>query len=232
MSMHDHEIILPRQLALPGIGDLHHINREEWMCSFAEWMRPYFERAGLTIPDKMRFGIGRLLGNSHAIGRCHPHKWSRDGTAEITIDLSQDDSVSVGATIVHEMIHAHLRCKGGHGAEFRRAMGHVGLVGNPTATEPSVWLVDIVHAFVAEHGIFPHATMAKNQPRRRRKADAHGYNKIACPTCRWFVRMTRAKLRIAKPPCCNPACARFGQELYVQGDFDANEPEHPDQPQD
>ena len=41
--------------------------------------------------------IGRLLGDSKAIGRCHPHTWSKDGTAEITVDLSQDDSVNVGA---------------------------------------------------------------------------------------------------------------------------------------
>jgi hypothetical protein len=208
------------------------LNREAWMTAFAEAMRPYFERAGLAIPTKLRFGIGRLLGGkTDAIGRCHPHTWSRDGTAEITVDLSQDDSRTVATTVVHEMIHAALECKHGHGNLFRRVMGHVGLVGNATATEPSLWLIDLIDNFIAQHGIFPHASMSKNQPRRRKKADRDGYLKVGCPICGWWVRMTRKMLSVAKPPCCNPACPDVGQEMLVQGDFVAEKP-HPDQPQD
>lgn len=233
-SMHDYQIIPPTQLVLPGVGTLHVDNREQWMTSFADWMRPYFERAGLTIPTKMRFGIGRLLGggSAQAIGRCHPHTWSKDGTAEITVDLSQDDSTTVGATIVHEMIHAHLKCEGGHGARFRRAMSHVGLVGNATATEPGPWLRDIVDHFVEERGTFPHAAMAKNIPARRRKADAAGYLKLACPACHWAMRMTRKHLNVARPICCVPGCPKQGDELLVQGEFEPVEPVHSDEPVD
>jgi hypothetical protein len=208
------------------------INREEWMTRFAGAMVPYFQGAGLAIPTKMRFGIGRLIGfgKADAIGRCHPHTWSSDGTTEITVDLSQDDSRSVAATIVHEMVHAAVGNSVGHGAPFRRAMGKVGLVGNPTSTEPSMLLCEFIDQFVREHGPFPHAAMASNRPRRRKLADSQGYLKLTCPICGWFVRMTRKMLRIAAPPCCNPECPQLGQELVVEGA--TVEPPHPDQPQD
>jgi hypothetical protein len=227
------DIILPGgQLALPGIGTLHGVNREQWMSLFAQWISPYFAKAGHQLPTRIRFGIGRLLGGrANVIGRCHPHTWSSDGTYEITVDLSQDDSTTVGATITHELIHAALECKGGHGKGFRRLMPHVGLCGNPTATEPTIWLCDLIQGFVQQYGIFPHASMSKNAPRRRKKADGQGYHKLICPACRWSLRMTRKMIRVALPPCANAKCSRYGKDLLVEGDF-PDEPQHPDQPED
>ena len=97
--------------------------REEWLQAAADALRePFRKRAGLSVPE-VRIGVGWPSGGMRT--RTGGQTWARaasaDGVNEITVRVDIHDAVDVLSILGHELIHAALDCKGGHGKTFQRA---------------------------------------------------------------------------------------------------------------
>ncbi len=120
-----------------------HDNRESWLNGVAAGMAPLFEALGAPLPDRVRVAIGFTSAGrrSRAIGECWDNRRSADGHFEIFIrpDLAHAPDAmpaQIAAILAHELVHAAVGIKAGHGKPFKRIALGLGLVGPMRATTP------------------------------------------------------------------------------------------------
>jgi hypothetical protein len=120
-----------------------HDNRESWLNGVAAGMAPLFEALGAPLPDRVRVAIGFTSAGrrSRAIGECWDNRRSADGHFEIFIrpDLAHAPDAmpaQIAAILAHELVHAAVGIKAGHGKSFKRVALGLGLVGPMRATTP------------------------------------------------------------------------------------------------
>jgi hypothetical protein len=183
------------------------MNREEWLTSLAERLRPAFERRHLTLPAyrvSCGFPSKSALGRkSRRIGECWGHEQSGDGTHEVFVSPLLAESLDVAQVLCHELIHAAVGCEHGHKAPFKRGMTAMGLEGKATATEGGPEFIMLVTPMLAELGDYPHAALS---PTLNEHKQSTRLIKVSCEDCEnegepYIVRMSRQTFYRAAPIC-------------------------------
>ena len=186
-----------------------HDNRESWLNGVAAGMAPLFETLGAPLPDRVRVAIGFTSAGrrSRAIGECWDNRRSADGHFEIFIrpDLAHAPDAmpaQIAAILAHELVHAAVGIKAGHGKPFKRIALGLGLVGPMRATTPGEAFLAAVAPILAAAGPLPHARLDTGGLTTAPRKQAVRMLKCECPACGYTVRTARKWLETAGAPLC------------------------------
>jgi Zn finger protein HypA/HybF involved in hydrogenase expression len=178
------------------------MNREAWLSTAADLLRPVFEAAGYTVPAvKISCSWPGGGAPSKRAGECWPRSYSAAGVNEIFISPAIADPIAALAVLVHEMVHAVDDCVSGHKKAFARAAKAVGLVGKPTTTQAGPDLLLRFAVVIARLGEYPHAKVSLAD----RKKQSTRMVKVECSDCGGVFRTTRKWLDAADHLTC-PFC--------------------------
>lgn len=179
------------------------MNREEWLSRAVEKLTPLVP---LDEMPPVRVSVGWASRSpAKSIGEC----WALGGTDGVPqIFISPLLSATVASlgnpngvleTLLHEMIHAALPPKTGHGPKFKKACNECGLLPPYTATTASPELVDTLTRIAAELGPYPHAELVLVA---KTKKQTSRWIKVSCPECGYIARTTRQWLEELGGPFC------------------------------
>jgi hypothetical protein len=142
--------------------ELIHTTREGWLLDAKKLMAPQFESIGLMLPSNLRVCIGFPSSGrrGNRLGECWMPSHSRDGTIEIFIRIDADDGLRVLDIFTHELLHAALPPRTGHGKEFRKYGLLLGMEKGPMRHAlPGAALREKLAAIAAQLGALPHAPL-------------------------------------------------------------------------
>jgi hypothetical protein len=111
--------------------------REEWLEASVEELRErFFIPYEVELDAKISVSTGWTSKGSktNRIGECWPPEVTKNGSTHIFITPTLLDPIEVLATLLHELVHASLRCEHGHGKPFVKIIRKFGLEGKPKAT--------------------------------------------------------------------------------------------------
>lgn len=148
------------------------LNREEWLLKAKDLMaEEFFNKPSKTLPAKLALSCGIPKGSARAIGQCWDPRVASDGTTHVFVCPSMDDPILVLGTLLHELIHACVGLREGHGGQFARMARDVGLRGKLTATtvEEGTRLHSVLMEMVSQLGPYPHRAMNKMGSAKRKK---------------------------------------------------------------
>jgi hypothetical protein len=187
-----------------------HDTREAYLRAATMELRPYFEKAGYTLPGKIRFAIafpstGR---KGNRVGECWHAGASADETFEIIIRADKSEPVEVLGILFHELTHAVLPADAGHGELFKAAARKLRLEGPMRHAMPNEWLRDDLAKLAASLGPLPHAELfiargAAGRAADRPRPQKNRYLKAHCEAegCAFNVRLVAACIAIGPPHC-------------------------------
>lgn len=182
-------------------------NRETWLEALTKELEPTFNAHGYTIP-RCRFSLGFTSKGrtGKVIGECWTDTVSADQTHEIFIRCDTDDSEAIAATLVHEVIHAVVGIKAGHGKPFERLARLMHLEGKLTATTGGDAFKQMVAPMITKIGEIPHKRLNINRAEGSgpKKQEAR-LIKVGCPECDYVCRVTKTHLEGKGAPIC-PDC--------------------------
>ena len=180
--------------------------REAWLNLVVTALRPFFAAGGFTVPENVKVSCGfpsrsATARKAQRIGECWDSTRSGSAHFEIFISPVLDDTSRVVDVLAHELIHATVGLKAGHGAPFKQCMAAIGLEGKATATVAGAkfkaWFAG------QEFPPYPHAKLnatsaPKKQPTRMLK--------VYCQRCAdaqndYIVRMTATAFAKGAPIC-------------------------------
>ena len=186
-----------------------HDNRESWLKGVAAGMAPLFEALGAPLPDRVRVAIGFTSAGrrSRAIGECWDNRRSADGHFEIFIrpDLAHAPDAmpaQISAILAHELVHAAVGIKAGHGKSFKRVALGLGLVGPMRATTPGEAFLAAITPILAAAGPLTHARLDTGGLTTAPRKQAVRMLKCECQACGYTVRTARKWLETAGAPLC------------------------------
>ena len=138
---------------------------EVWLAEAVELLRPTFRAAGHEIPP-VHVSIGftstgyRFGSKRYTQGMCYARRLSIDGINEIYIAPVVKSAEGVMDLLMHELIHAVLDCKHGHGPEFQKIATDIFLVDakNLTLKQTLKSMLD-QRRLIAQLGRFPRKGM-------------------------------------------------------------------------
>jgi hypothetical protein len=156
--------------------------RERWLKQMAGHLKREFERQFYEVPGNIRISCGlpssRAFGaNRKTIGQCWNMEYSKDSHFEIFISPVIDDSITVAATLAHEMCHAVVGMEHGHRKPFLECARSIGLEGRATATYAGERIKRVIESAVKRIGEYPHARIDYS----RRKKEGTRMLKVGCP---------------------------------------------------
>lgn len=195
------------------------MNRERWLTECIRLLREDFTRIGFPLPERIRASCSwpsksALAKRNRRIGELWSAEASADQTFEAFISPAIKDSVQVGATLVHELVHSVVGLARGHKQAFRRCALLIGLTGPMTATTAGEGLAVRLAEITDTLGPYPHAELVhSNAPKKQTTRML----KVVCLDCECVVRMTRKWLDEVGPPTC--AC---GGEMMEDGGGDGD----------
>lgn len=182
------------------------MNRESWLEAAVKILQPLFAEAEIPCPE-VRVSCGFPSRNALAtkkryIGECWDGLMSKDGKPQLFISpllVEANTAGGVLATLVHEMVHAAIGCKAGHGPKFRRAMQKVGLEGKPTATIAGPVLIERFSGLLVQlNEAYPHSELILTKERKTQTTRMH---KCECGECGYTVRLAKKWLDVGIPEC-------------------------------
>ncbi len=174
--------------------------RQRWLETAVTALRPYFTKAGYTIPDNVRISIGWGYGSAEKIfGQCWPSEASSDKHHELFIAPSMKEGIKIIGVIVHELVHATVGTKAGHNGEFRTAALALGLEGKMTSTTEGPALKAWAETFITKHGDYPAGSLNKA---KRGKIQGTRLIKCACEECGYIARTTQKWIDEKGAPYC------------------------------
>ena len=173
--------------------ELNETTREAWLESAIEIFRTeLFKRNGFKVPSNIRVSVGLPGGSRNskkAIGQCWNSKATIDNYISIFISPVLDDSARVLDVLAHELVHAVLDCKGGHGPQFRRIAIAVGLEGPMRSTHAGMELASYIKGMISQLGNIPHARL--NLLMNPVKKQTTRMVKMECEECGYIARASR-----------------------------------------
>lgn len=179
------------------------LDREQWLLKCLENFRRDFQNFGHPLPERIRASCswpskGALAKKKRRIGEAWSAECSGDKTFETFISPCLQDSVEVGATLVHELVHCAVGLKAGHGRMFRECAIKMGLEGKMTATKAGEKLKERLHAIAKRLGEYPHAKLKHSDapPKQGTRMIL-----VKCPVCEYQCRTTRKWLEVGVPTC-------------------------------
>lgn len=189
----------PPSAALPAGVTASQTNRETYLLSAIDRLRPLFQAAGLAIPPvRVSVGWPGGRGGKNKVGSCWPRAASRDGVFQVFVSPVVDDTHQALGVLVHELCHACTDCSG-HGADFSKLARAVGLDGKLTATYPGQTLIDRLNGLVIEPlGSYPHAAIVPEESGEKKQTTR--MVKCVCEDSGYTCRTTRAWLEKYGPP--------------------------------
>lgn len=184
------------------------MTRDKWLMRVASGLSPTFTRAGRPLPSSYRISIGFPSSGRRGvrIGECWSREQSKDKHFEIFIRPDLEDPLKVAAVVAHELVHAAVGIKAGHGKAFRLLAVAIGLEGPMRTTKPGEKFKRIVEPILERLGPIPHATLAFRTAAMV-AADAAPRQlgrqlKAGCKKCGYIVRTSRMWLDKMGPPLC------------------------------
>lgn len=204
------------------------MTREEWLEKLVDQFRPMFGRDGINpIPDRLRIScgwpsIGGTRKKKRVLGECFTMTASAGGTNEIFVSPLLDDPIIVGATALHECIHASDNCASKHKGYFVATAKQLGLLKPWTATHPSDGLASDLRVLISRIGDYPHAGLTgeiadKSGPKKQ----GTRMIKVTCPNqnCGYTCRTTKKWLEIGVPTCpCGEQMEPDAEAMEEAGD--------------
>jgi hypothetical protein len=174
------------------------MNREDWLHSAAEELRPVFAGHGFPLPDKIRFTCGFPAGSrgGKRIGEHWSPSASDDQTHEILISPVLDEAIRVLDVLAHELCHA-ATLGDGHGKRFGKIARLIGLEGKLTATTGGEQFKRDMTNILQGLGAYPHAKINLSD----RKKAATRLLKACCPDCGYTIRVTKKWADLGLPIC-------------------------------
>lgn len=186
--------------------------REEWLNAFVAAARPIFAERGHPIPDKVRVSVGftGARGGKKVLGACWHEEASTDGTREIFVVPTIDDSSQIAGIVTHELCHTLFGPDEKHGRNFAKAVHDLGLEGKATSAGaghlPDVEWHEWADPILAALGNLPHAALdpTKSGVKKQKTRLLKG----CCEDCGFTVRLTAKWVNAAKGPlqCPDSEC--------------------------
>ena len=176
--------------------------REAWLTDAVDYFKPDFEVHGYPFHAQVRVTCGwpsrgGLAKKKRAVGECWSTTASADGTNEIFISPVISDPVEVASVLVHELVHATVGTKFGHGKVFQSLAVKMGLTGPMRSTFPNFQLRERLNALSQQLGPYPHAKLDA----RSRKKQGTRLLQCVCPACGYLVRITQKWIDKGLPVC-------------------------------
>ena len=138
------------------------MNREHWLTEVAQKIKPLFGRVPIE-PFRVTCGWpseGGLSNRARRLGECWGPDSSSDGTHEIFISPTLEDSLEVAGTLCHEITHVAAGIEAGHAGQFIRLCKYIGLTkGRPKSVMPGQRLNENLVKLVDGIGSYPHKAM-------------------------------------------------------------------------
>jgi hypothetical protein len=190
----------------------HTTNRETYLNHITNtYARPLFESKGYTIPDNIRMSCS-LTSRKQAIGQCWSSEASGDNHFEIFIAPSQADSVEVIDTLIHELCHATVGNRAGHGKVFKQCANAVGLEGQMRSASANAELKALIQSWVNEAGQYPHAPLTQSGIKKQ----GTRMIKCVCSHCEYQVYTSKKWIEVALPTCPDQDCEAYGWGMTVE----------------
>jgi hypothetical protein len=176
-------------------------NREAWLLKAVEFFTPHFRAAGFRLPPvKVSLGLPTGRGSKASIAQCWARRASKDGLNQIFVSPTVDDSLQVVSALIHELAHAHLDNKGGHGPRFKAVAKAVGLEGPMRSTHAGDYLKGQINHFIKEFGKIPHAAL--NPSLNPVKKQTTRMLKMRCSECGYICRASHTPILQWGPVLC------------------------------
>jgi hypothetical protein len=189
-----------------------HDTRESWLRAACDELRPFFERCGYPLPEKIRFAIGfpSTGRKGNRVGECWHASTSADEHFEIFIRADLDEPPKVLGVLVHELVHVVVPIDAKHGRKYREAALKIGLHGRMVHAMPGELLQKRLDDLAASLGPLPHARLhidrgADNRhPADRPRKQGTRMLKAECEAdgCSFIVRVAAKQVREIGPPHC------------------------------
>lgn len=178
------------------------MTREEWLNkAITKLGDGLFKTAGYKVPH-VRVSVGFPFGGRgvKAIGEHWSPDASIDKKGSIFISPIKDDAVEVLAILVHEMCHAAVGNKEGHGVVFKKCALAVGLEGKMRSTNAGPELVPKLKGLVKDLGKYPHSELRPSKgPTKKQKTRML---KMECGACNYIVRGALTSILTHGPVIC------------------------------
>lgn len=202
---------------------------EEWLRAATNELRPYFEKLGHKLPEKMRFSIAFTSAGKRGTmpGECWHPEASADHYYKIIIRADKADPIEVLSVLVHELVHSLLPLEAKHGKEFRKIALQIGLEGQMRHTTPTPLLLERLQTIADNLGALPHGKLSFAGAVDAPKKKPARYLKAECSVCGYGVRITAKWVRVGLPIC--PADTKHGR-LVCDISTDDDDEATPDQP--
>ena len=159
------------------------ITREQWLIRLARELERLFKRVGAPALPAYRVTCGwpsrkALTRKNKVIGQCFDKSCSKDKTTELIISMYIDNETDAAQILAHEMIHASVGTKAGHGKPLRDVALAIGLAGKMTATIAGPEFLKWIKPVLKKIGKYPHATV---DAAAATKKQGTRMIKVACP---------------------------------------------------
>ena len=185
------------------------LNREAYLNYITDtYARPHFQAKGYTIPDRVRMSCSLTSSKKH-IGECWSNANSEDNHCEIFISPKVADSVEVIDILIHELCHATVGNKAGHGVIFKKCANAVGLEGQMRSASAGAELKAIIQSWVAEAGDYPHAPLTSSGIKKQTTRQI----KCVCSHCGYQVYTSKKWIEVSLPTCPDSDCEAFGWNM-------------------
>ena len=179
------------------------MNREEYL------IQPLvFPNMAVYDWPPIKFSISDLPKNT--LGVCYARAASAADQNEIFITAFSSDTDKLLKVLVHEICHAILDNRGGHGPEFKKVASQAGLRAPYASAKngeisTSTELDESIAAIVEALGPIPHSELKKPEPQKGRNN-----HKLVCGSCKWQANTSKKhivdcdgfKIQGAKCPSC------------------------------
>jgi hypothetical protein len=176
--------------------------REDWLHAAVERLRPLYTGAGCAVPGVLHLSMGfpstaALARTRRRIGECWSGAASLDGHHHLFLSPVLAEPAEILGVLAHELVHAAVGVKAGHGPIFRRAALAIGLAGPMRSTTAGPALASRLAALASGLGPFPHAGLVAGE----RKKQGTRLLKIECPDCGYLARVSAHWIAIGLPVC-------------------------------
>lgn len=189
-------------------------NREAWLTkAINSHLVKLFKQSGYTIPPvKVSVGFPGGRGSQKAIGQHWVPEASEDKKGSIFISPVIDDTLEVLGVLVHELVHAAVGNKHGHGPVFKRCALALGLTGNMRSTEIGPKLTKELKKIIRQNGRYPHAKL--NLKLAPIKKQTTRMIKMECEECGYIARASRTLILVKGATLC--PCNRMPMSFTIE----------------
>lgn len=176
--------------------------REQWLEAGVELLsKRYFFKTSMKLgPISVSCGVPSLV---NCVGECWPKETTKGSSTPIFICPSHPDGVAALDTLLHELVHACVGCAEGHGKEFQRVCGLVGLTeGKPKSASANAETIEVLKGMVDELGPFPNVPLNKTKPKKPSTPKPKRVKLFSPVNEDYMIEIREDLLEASEPPLC------------------------------